>query len=217
MDARRTDDVINVAVLAVSGELDIATAGAVQRDATRLLEGNGPDLVIDMSGVTFMDSSGLAALVAVRHTCTANGGELVLIGLDDKLRRLFHLTGLDFMLTGLRHHSRSVGSNDGTEPATGPPAEVALRADRPSACSPPPSGRHTSDGDGGEGTSMRYEITVGNNLSPMVQADHRGAGCRRRFAGSCSAQGPDQATLIRVLHRIGDFGLELLEVRHLPD
>src|SRR5436190_1796043 len=70
MEARRTDPVLDVAVLSVAGELDIASAGAVQRDATRLLQANGPDLVIDLSGVTFMDSSGLAALVAVRQTCS---------------------------------------------------------------------------------------------------------------------------------------------------
>ena len=142
MGSRRADDVINVAVLAVAGELDIASVGAVQRDATRLIQANGPDLVIDMSGVTFMDSSGLATLIAVRDTCTTNGGQLVLSGLDDKLRRLFRLSGLEFMLTGFRHPSGVGGCDDGARPATRPD-EADQRAVPPRACPSPSPDRRT--------------------------------------------------------------------------
>ena len=66
---------------------------------------------------------------------------------------------------------------------------------------------------------MRYEIAVGNDLSAMVQAAFPGLDSCQRTGGGTLLHGdlPDQATLIRVLHRIGDFGLELLEVHQLPD
>ena len=66
---------------------------------------------------------------------------------------------------------------------------------------------------------MRYEIAVGKDLSPMVLAAFPGLVSRQRPGGGTVISGDlaDQATLIRILHRIGDFGLELLEARDLPD
>lgn len=79
------------AVLAVGGEVDLAT---VERFRNALLEAQGsPRVVVDLSAVTFMDSSGLNALVAAYHRVPA-GGELRVTGLRTNVRKVFEITGL---------------------------------------------------------------------------------------------------------------------------
>jgi anti-sigma B factor antagonist len=79
------------AVLAVGGEVDLAT---VERFRDALLEAQGsPRVAVDLSAVTFMDSSGLHALVAAYHRVPA-GGELRVMGLRPNVRKVFEITGL---------------------------------------------------------------------------------------------------------------------------
>jgi anti-anti-sigma factor len=79
------------AVLAVGGEVDIATADSFRQallDAQRSRR-----VVVDLSGVTFMDSAGVNALVGAYHRVSA-GDELRLVGLRPNVRRVFEITGL---------------------------------------------------------------------------------------------------------------------------
>ncbi len=79
------------AVLAVGGEVDLGTA---ERFRNALLEAQGsPRVVVDLSAVTFLDSSGLHALVAAYHRVPA-GGELRVVGLRPNVRKVFEITGL---------------------------------------------------------------------------------------------------------------------------
>lgn len=78
-------------VLAVGGEVDIVTVESFDQalqDAQR-----SPRVVVDLSGVTFMDSAGINALVGAYHRVAADG-ELRLVGLRSNVRRVFEITGL---------------------------------------------------------------------------------------------------------------------------
>lgn len=78
-------------MLVVGGEVDLAT---VERFRDALLEAQGsPRVVVDLTAVTFLDSSGLKALVAAYHRVPA-GGELRVVGLRPNIRRVFEITGL---------------------------------------------------------------------------------------------------------------------------
>jgi anti-anti-sigma factor len=77
------------------GELDGVAVASV-RERFGLL---GGDLEFECSKVTFIDSSGLHLLVAVRDACTAGGGSLVLVNPSRCVARLVALTGLDAVLT----------------------------------------------------------------------------------------------------------------------
>jgi anti-anti-sigma factor len=57
----------------VTGEVDISNADELSDHALEALKANGTPLVIDFSGVTFMDSSGLRALVAIRKHAIRRG------------------------------------------------------------------------------------------------------------------------------------------------
>ena len=80
--------------LALTGELDPATA-PVLADAIASLETAGvDDVVIDLAGVTFLDSSGVRVLVSAREQLRASGATLTLRAPSPNIRRVLEITGL---------------------------------------------------------------------------------------------------------------------------
>jgi anti-sigma B factor antagonist len=77
------------------GELDLATAPDLVAEFEFAMEHVSKNLLIDLSQVTFIDSSGLAALVRARLTAEKTGGSLVLTGADQAITELLQLTRLD--------------------------------------------------------------------------------------------------------------------------
>jgi anti-sigma B factor antagonist len=90
LTSARTDD---QAVLSVSGEIDIATVGEFAAAAREQLAAG--TLLLDLHGVTFMDSSGLRALIALLRECEQEGWSLM-IGRDlhRNVRQLLEMTGM---------------------------------------------------------------------------------------------------------------------------
>ena len=85
------DDSVTVAV---KGEIDASTADALGVAMRRALA-TTTELRIDLSGVSFMDSSGLNTLVTARHDCEARQARLVVIDDNPNIRHLFELAGLN--------------------------------------------------------------------------------------------------------------------------
>lgn len=81
-------------VLVVSGELDIATVDELSAAARTALETTASTLVLDFGGVTFVDSTGLGALVRLRKEAEQRGLRLRLEGVRPEVRRVLDLTGL---------------------------------------------------------------------------------------------------------------------------
>lgn len=87
-----TDDGWQV-VAHVTGEIDMATCGRL-RDAIEPHLGTGQRIVLDLSGVTFMDSSCIAVLVQARTTLTDDGGSLILRNPSTVAARLLTVAGM---------------------------------------------------------------------------------------------------------------------------
>lgn len=84
----------SVEVVRVAGEIDLETADQLAEaiDACHGL------VVVDLGGVTFMDSSGLGTLIRARNRLVDEGGGLVVREVAANVRRLFEVTGLtDFL------------------------------------------------------------------------------------------------------------------------
>jgi anti-sigma B factor antagonist len=92
----------DVASVKVRGELDAHTVGEVERVLTPVAEDGPTQLVLDVSDVGFVDSSGLRVLLGLRRRLVARGGQLRLVELSSAFRRLLDLTGLLDELTGVR-------------------------------------------------------------------------------------------------------------------
>lgn len=84
-----------VKVVQPSGILDGTKAGEFRQEITHVIE-NGADVVlIDFKDVTFMDSSGLGALVLALKTVRAAGGKLFICSINEQVKMLFELTSMD--------------------------------------------------------------------------------------------------------------------------
>lgn len=84
-----------VPVVAVSGEVDVYSAPALKESLTELLQAGVHSVVVDLSDVAFLDSTGLGALVEARSATTEAGGTLPLVCAQERILKLFAITGLD--------------------------------------------------------------------------------------------------------------------------
>ncbi|MGI5165697.1 STAS domain-containing protein [Spirillospora sp. CA-253888] len=87
------------ALITLHGEIDIASAPDLRARLRTALDSAGPRAVIDLSGVTFCDVSGLALLVWAHRRAGAAGTDLVLAAPRPQLARLLEVTGLDRTFT----------------------------------------------------------------------------------------------------------------------
>lgn len=84
-------DVGDAHIVSLRGELDLATSVGL---ADWLVKVSGSTVVIDLDQLTFMDSSGLGAIVLARNRLIEKGDLLVLTRPRANVRRLFEITGL---------------------------------------------------------------------------------------------------------------------------
>ena len=88
---REVDDRI---VVEVSGEIDVYTAPKLRDKITELVGDEVYDIVIDLEGVEFLDSTGLGVLVGGLKKVRAHDGSLSLVCTQDRLLKIFQITGL---------------------------------------------------------------------------------------------------------------------------
>ena len=82
-------------VLKLGGEIDMRTSTGVKSKLKELFENDPRVLVVDMTEVEFMDSSGLATLVGALKWCRIHGSELRLAGLAQGVRSVFEICRLE--------------------------------------------------------------------------------------------------------------------------
>jgi anti-sigma B factor antagonist len=85
--------------LRLDGEVDASTAHLVDDAMAPALDPRCTRLVVDLADVSFMDSSGLRAMVVARNALADRGAEMIIAGADDQLRRLFEISGLTSVFT----------------------------------------------------------------------------------------------------------------------
>jgi anti-anti-sigma factor len=81
-------------VVAVRGELDMATADLVQRALREVRDGGSREVVLDLHALTFVDCAGLSMLLAAEHYSRADGWNLAIVNGSPALERLLEITGL---------------------------------------------------------------------------------------------------------------------------
>ncbi|HEY8365877.1 MAG TPA: STAS domain-containing protein [Bacteroidia bacterium] len=77
-----------------------STVAALMKSEIVLITGNGEkNLIIDLSDVKYIDSSGLSALLVANRSCKSVNGSFVLTGLHDNVNKLIKISQLDTILT----------------------------------------------------------------------------------------------------------------------
>ena len=82
-------------LLAAAGELDYHTAGRLRTALDELPLGEATALIIDLSGLTYCDSTGVSVLVTAYHRARAAATPLALAGMNPDITRVFRVIGLD--------------------------------------------------------------------------------------------------------------------------
>jgi anti-sigma B factor antagonist len=83
------------AVLDVIGEVDVYSAPELRERLSELLNAAEPSLIVNLSEVTFLDSTGIGTLVAGLNRAVQFGGTLTLVCDHERILKLFRITGLD--------------------------------------------------------------------------------------------------------------------------
>lgn len=78
----------------LTGELDLASEEAVAAELTRRLAENPALFVIDLSGLEFIDSTGLRVLMTAQKTASANGTKLLLAAIPEAVKRVFDIANV---------------------------------------------------------------------------------------------------------------------------
>jgi anti-sigma B factor antagonist len=92
------DDAINSWQVDVSGEIDISTAQNLKDALVASHSEHAGDIILDMSAVNYLDSSGLGVLISVYGDMKSSGHRLVLTELRDNVAKLLKITNLDKVL-----------------------------------------------------------------------------------------------------------------------
>jgi anti-anti-sigma factor len=91
----RTDSDGDALIVRASGELDVAGAPAFDQELRRALASHASAVRVDLSELSFIDSSGLRALIAAVRLSSQNGRKLTVQGdLSPAVERAFAVTGL---------------------------------------------------------------------------------------------------------------------------
>jgi anti-anti-sigma factor len=80
--------------LLLAGELDMATAPALEARVAGLCAEGAGEIVLDLGELAFMDSTGLRAILATRELCAGYGCELALMPGSGSVQKVFQLAGL---------------------------------------------------------------------------------------------------------------------------
>jgi anti-sigma B factor antagonist len=81
-------------VVSLRGEIDVYTAPRLRQTLIDLISEGATDIVVDMSGVDFLDSTGLGVLVGGLKRVKAKEGSLKLVVNQEKILKIFDITGL---------------------------------------------------------------------------------------------------------------------------
>jgi len=81
--------------LPLEGEIDLHRSPRVERSLESMIKKRPERIVVDLSGVTFIDSSGMAVLIRAMQNMKEYGGKLSLRGMNDSVRPIFETARLD--------------------------------------------------------------------------------------------------------------------------
>jgi anti-sigma B factor antagonist len=81
------------------GDIDLSGSPTLRVELRRVQESRPMRLIIDLTGVPYMDSSGVATLVEAMQMARKNNTKLVLCGLREKVRSIFEIARLDTVFT----------------------------------------------------------------------------------------------------------------------
>ncbi len=90
-----TREVDGFSVIEVTGEVDVHTAPELDAKLTEIISGGSNKLIVDLSQVEFLDSTGLGVLVKALKHVREHDGSLSVVTATERISKVFRITGLD--------------------------------------------------------------------------------------------------------------------------
>ena len=90
----KTEDAGDTLVFRLRGSLDLATAPTVRAALNDATEDDSRHIIVDLTQLEFLDSTGLGVLIGAHRRTAEHGGTLRLVVHDGLISRLLHITGL---------------------------------------------------------------------------------------------------------------------------
>lgn len=104
-----TETIDDGIVLSPVGEIDLSCAATLRQRLSQIQHDQPRKLIIDLSEVPYMDSSGVATLVEAMQIARRRGGKLVLCALQDKVRSIFEIARLDMVFSIVNTRADATG------------------------------------------------------------------------------------------------------------
>ena len=99
-------------VVEPSGEVDLASAAELEACLDALFDSGTRRIIVDLGEVSFMDSTGVRALVRARTRLNAAGGILLVVCPHPNLHRVFEVTGVVDLLNVVASRRDAIGSTE---------------------------------------------------------------------------------------------------------
>jgi anti-sigma B factor antagonist len=97
-------------IMSLGGEIDLYTAPRLHGELVSLLSGDSPvQVIVDMSGVEFCDSTGMNVLLAAHRKAREQGGDLELAAPRPAIKKILQVTGLESVFTVLEDPAAVAG------------------------------------------------------------------------------------------------------------
>ena len=97
------------AVVTVVGDIDLFHSLRFQSDLSEVIQTSPARIVMALSAVPYMDSSGIASLVKLLSQCNANNIDLALAGMTERVRGMFEIMRLDSMFKMFESIDEAIG------------------------------------------------------------------------------------------------------------
>jgi anti-sigma B factor antagonist len=91
----RSQSEVGGPVVMLAGEVDLHSSPQLRQVLLEILEQRPARLIIDLSGVEYMDSSGVGTMVEIKRRLESDGGRMILAALRPRVRSVFEVTQLD--------------------------------------------------------------------------------------------------------------------------
>jgi anti-sigma B factor antagonist len=96
--------------IAPQGRLDAVTVPALEAALDQHLAANHVRIVLDMTGVTYLSSSGLRAMLRARKAAQMSGGDVVLCGMTPRVHEIFEMIGFTSLFQVFREVTEAAAS-----------------------------------------------------------------------------------------------------------
>jgi len=83
-----------IQLFALAGSLDIATSPSLRAALMEAADGDKHEIIVDLTQLEFLDSTGLGALIGAHKRAAEHGGSLRLVAQEGQILRLLRITGL---------------------------------------------------------------------------------------------------------------------------